>query len=239
MKSVMKKTAFLLLMAVPAAPLPEVAAGMVDDPLLAMVLADQLELRAGGGNEVLAWDAEGWLGYDLNKLWLKTDGEYSDGSMENAELQVLYSRAIAPFWDLQAGWRRDLEPSPDRDWLALGVKGLAPYFFDLDLAVFLGDGGRTEARLQAEYEFMLTQKLILTPEVEMNFAGRDDREAGKGPGLTDIEAGLRLRYEIRREIAPYIGVNWSRLYGDSADYALDEGEDIDSWQAVVGIRTWF
>jgi len=215
------------------------AGGMNDDPLLAMLVVDQFEIQVGDGDDPLAWDAEGWVGKDLNKIWIKTDGEYSDGSVEDMELQALYSRAIAPFWDLQAGWRRDIRPSPDRDWLALGIKGLAPYYFDVDMAVFLGDQGRTAARLQFEYEFMFTQRLILVPEIELNFYGKDDPAVGIGSGLADIEAGLRLRYEIRREFAPYIGVNWSHLYGQTADYAREEGEDTDDFRFVAGIRFWF
>ncbi len=215
------------------------AGGMNDDPLLAMLLVDQFEIQAGSGDYPLVWDAEGWVGKDLNKLWIKTDGEYIDGYVEEMELQALYSRAIAPFWDLQAGWRRDIRPNPDSDWLALGIKGLAPYYFDVDVAVFLGDNGRTAARMQFEYEVMFTQRLILVPELELNFYGKDDPAVGIGSGLSDIEAGLRLRYEIRREFAPYIGVNWSHLYGQTADYAHEEGEDTDDFRFVAGIRFWF
>lgn len=213
--------------------------GMIDDPLLAMVLIDQFELRVSDGETPLVWDAEGWVGYDLNKLWIKTDGEYLEGQFEEAELQAQYSRAIAAYWDVQIGWRGDLEPTPTRNWLALGLKGLAPYFFDIDVAVFVGDSGRTAARLKADYEFLFTQKLILVPEIELNLYGKDDLATGIGSGLSDIEAGLRLRYEIRREFAPYIGVNWIHLYGDTADYALMEDNDTDNFQFVFGVRAWF
>lgn len=213
--------------------------GMIDDPLLAMVLVDQFELRASDGDTPLVWDGEGWVGYDLNKLWIKTDGEYLDGQFEEAELQALYSRAIATYWDVQIGWRGDLEPTPTRNWLALGVKGLAPYFFDIDVAVFVGESGRTAARLKADYEFLFTQKLILQPEIELNLYGKDDPATGIGSGFSDIEAGLRLRYEIRREFAPYIGVNWIHLFGDTADYAREEDRDTDNVQFVFGIRAWF
>ncbi|RUM35477.1 MAG: copper resistance protein B [Desulfobulbus sp.] len=212
---------------------------MIDDPLLSMVIVDQLEVQVGDGDDPLVWEAEGWLGYDLNKLWLKTDGEYLDGRIEDVEVQALYSRAIAPFWDVQIGWRGDLRPQPERNWLALGVKGLAPYFFDVDAAVFIGESGQTAARLQAEYEIMFTQKLILVPNVEVNFHGRDDEELGIGSGLSDIEAGLRLRYEIRREFAPYVGITWKHLYGDTADFAEAEGEDRDDVRFVIGLRAWF
>ena len=213
--------------------------GMIDDPLLVMVMVDQFELRVSDGDTPMNWDAEGWLGYDLNKLWIKTEGDYAVGQFEETELQALYSRAIAAYWDLQIGWRGDLEPTPTRNWLALGVKGLAPYFSDIDAAVFVGESGRTAARLKIEYEFLFTQKLILMPKIELNLYGKDDPVVGIGSGLADIEAGLRLRYEIRREFAPYIGVNWIHLYGDTADYARMEEKDTDDFQFVFGIRAWF
>jgi copper resistance protein B len=215
------------------------AAGMNDDPLLTKLTVDQLEIRSDNENSLFVWDAEGWVGKDLNKFWIKTDGEYNNDQIEETEIQALYSRAVAPFWDLQLGWRRNIRPSPDRDWLAIGVKGLAPYFFDIDTALFVGDNGRTAARLQVEYEMMITQRLILTPEIELNLYGKDDPDVDVGSGLSDIEVGLRLRYEIRREFAPYIGVNWTHLYGDTADYARMEDEDIDDFQLVFGIRSWF
>ena len=234
----MKKKIVVVLFAL-IAPGVTFAGGMNDDPLLTMLLIDQLEIRVGDGNSPLAWDAEGWIGRDLNKFWLKTDGGYRDGQSEEVELQALYSRALAPFWDLQVGWRGDLNPSPERNWLAVGMKGLAPYFFDVDAALFIGDSSRTAARLKAEYELMLTQKLILVPRIELNLYGKDDPATGTGSGLADLEAGLRLRYEIRREFAPYIGLNWNHLYGQTADYAREEGEDTDDFRFVFGIRTWF
>lgn len=235
----MKKNVLLLVFTLLLIPDLTLAGSMNDDPWLTMVIIDQLEIRNTDGSDPLVWDAEGWTGKDLHKLWLKSEGEYDDGRIEEAELQVLYSRAFAPFWDLQFGWRRDIRPTPDRDWLALGVKGLAPYFFDIDSTLFIGDRGRTAARLEAEYEIMLTQRLILAPEIELNLHGQDDAETGLGSGLTDIEAGLRLRYEIRRQFAPYIGLNWTRLYGDTADFARTAGDDIDDIQLVLGVRAWF
>jgi len=215
------------------------AGGMDDDPLLTMLVVEQFEIRNADGEDPLVWEAEGWIGKDLHKLWIKTEGEYVDDRVEEAELQMLYSRAVAPFWDLQLGWRRDIRPTPERDWLAFGLKGLAPYYFDIDAALFVGDSGRTAARLQVEYEFMLTQKLILVPEIELNLYGKNDSDTGTGSGLSDIEAGVRLRYEIRREFAPYIGLNWTRLYGKTADLARDEGEDVDDAQLVFGVSFWF
>jgi len=233
------KKYLLLLMSILVFPGIVTAGEMNDDPLLTMLIVDQLEIRIADGENPLVWDAEGWGGQDLHKLWIKTDGEYVDGQVDEAELQALYSRAVAPYWDLQLGWRHDFRPSPQRGWLAFGLKGLAPYYFDIDTALFIGDSGRTAARLQVEYEIMLTQRLVLVPEIEVNLHGKDDSATGTGSGLSDIEAGLRLRYEVRREFAPYFGVNWTRLYGQTADYAREEGDDSDDVQFVIGVRFWF
>lgn len=216
-----------------------VSAGMNDDPALFMFKFDQLESRIGDGEDPFVWEAQGWIGKDLNKFWFKTDGEYADGETEDAEVQVLYSRAIAPFWDIQAGWRRDIRPEPSRDWFAIGFEGLAPYIFEIDSALFIGSSGRTALRLQAEYEILFTQRLILTPEMELNLYGKDDPETRIGSGLSDLELGLRLRYEIRREFAPYIGVNWRKADGGTADFIQEEGGDVSDTRVVVGIRAWF
>ena len=214
-------------------------AAMNDDPVLGMFKLDKLELRAGDGEDLFVWEAQGWIGKDLNKFWFKTDGVVVDGEVEAADIQALYSRALAPFWDFQVGWRRDTRPEPSRDWLAIGFQGLAPYWFEIDTALFIGKDSRVGARFQAEYEILFTQKLILTPELEMVFLSKDDEEVGAGSGLSDIGLGLRLRYEIRREFAPYIGINWERVYGNTADFARDEGVEISETQFVVGVRAWF
>ncbi len=214
-------------------------ADMEDDPLLLTVILDQLETRDTAGDNTLSWSAEGWLGQDLQKIWFKTDGERTAGSTDGAELQFLYSKAVARYWDFQLGVRHDFEPSPSRSWAAIGFKGLAPYFFDIDAAAFIGESGRTALRFEAEYELLLTQRLILTPDIEINLYGQNDPDIGIGSGLSDIEAGLRLRYEIRRQFAPYIGVNWSRLFGNTADFAKIAGEDTSDFQLVIGLRAWF
>ncbi|MDF1829605.1 copper resistance protein B [Cycloclasticus pugetii] len=210
-----------------------------DDPLLTKVMVGQFELRNTEGSDPVVLEAQGWVGKDLNKLWVKVDVENVSGKTDEAELQFLYSKAIAPYWDVQVGWRHDKMPTPNRDWFAVGFQGLAPYFFEIDAAAFIGNNGQTALRLEAEYEIMLTQKLILTPEVEINAYSKDDEATGVGSGLSDIELGLRLRYEIRREFAPYIGVNWNKTYGDTANFSRDEGEDVSDTQFVVGIRAWF
>ena len=229
----------LVLFACLLASTASMAAGRSDDPLLTMIKIDQLEVRDAEGPDPIVFEGQGWVGKDLNKLWVKADVEYVNSETEEAEFQLLYGRAIAPYWDLQAGIRHDSRPRPDRNWLAFGVQGLAPYYFEVDAAAFVGEDGHTALRLEAEYEVMFTQKLILTPEIKVNLYGKDDPELERGSGLSDMELGLRLRYELRREFAPYIGVNWTKLFGGTADFARDEGDDTSDVQLVAGIRAWF
>jgi len=210
-----------------------------DDPLLLMGVLDQFELRDTSGDNALSWSAQGWMGKDLRKLWFKTEGERAGGETDEAELQFLYSKAIASYWEVQIGVRHDFEPSPSQSWAVIGIQGLAPYFFETDVALFVGDSGRTALRFESEYELLLTQRLILTPEIEVNIYGQDDADIGIGSGLSDLELGLRLRYEIRREFAPYIGVNWSKLFGDTKDFAENAGESTSDVQLVIGVRLWF
>ena len=210
-----------------------------DDPFLHKVMIDQLEYRDGDKGNPWVWEADAWAGKDLHKLWIKTEGEYVDSKTEEAEGQLLYSRAILPYWDVQVGWLHEFRPRPNRDWFAFALKGLAPYFFEIDASLFVGEEGRTALRVQAEHELMFTQRLVLSPEVELNLFGKDDPERGIGSGLSDIEAGLRLRYEFRREFAPYVGVNWTKRFGDTADFARDEGESTSDVQFVTGVRAWF
>lgn len=210
-----------------------------DDPILTKVLIDQLEVRATDGPDPWVLDAQGWVGQDLNKFWFKVEGEYLDGRVEEAEVQALYSRAIAPYWDLQLGWRHDIRPQPSRDWLAIGVEGLAPYWFEVEGTAFIGESGQLGARLKAEYEWMFTQRWVLSPELEVNLHSKNDEAVGVGSGLSDMQLGLRLRYEVRREFAPYVGVNWVERFSNTADFARAEGEDTSDVQFVAGVRAWF
>lgn len=213
-------------------------AAMEDEPLLFNLKADEFE-TADTGDRPLLWDAQAWLGKDLNKLWFKSEGERLNGEMEELELQALYSKAVSTYWDFQAGVRHDFEPSPQRSWAVVGMQGLAPYFFEVDTALFLSEEGDVAFRLNAEYELMLTQRLILSPDIEMNFYHHNIPELGLGSGLADMKAGLRLRYEIRREFAPYIGISWKEKFGTTADFSSLEGEDISDTAVVAGIRFWF
>jgi copper resistance protein B len=225
-----------LLLSLPA------AAHMEDDPLLFMLRVDELEWSDAEGDP-MSWDLAAWIGRDLHKFHLRNEGERGDAGTESLETQALYSRAVAPYWDLQLGLRRDAEPGngsgPARDWAVLGIAGLAPYWFEIEAGFFIGENGRTALRLEAEYEILFTQKLILTPEIEFNFYGKDDPESGIGSGLSDIETGLRLRYEIRREFAPYIGFEREKLYGKTANLAQAVAEDTGHSGWVAGLKFWF
>jgi len=201
-------------------------------------MTDQLEVN-DAGDHALSWEGKAWLGKDIDKLWLKSEGEVTDDETEELELQALYGRAISSFWDFQVGVRHDFKPAPEQTWGVIGFQGLAPYLFETDVALFVGDSGDTAFRFSAEYELMFTQRLILTPEIESNFYGQDIPELELGSGLSDIKLGLRLRYEIRREFAPYIGVQWSKKYGSSADYVRSSGADVSDTKVVAGLRMWF
>lgn len=213
--------------------------GHGDNPIVTKVMFDQLELHNADGANPLIVEAQAWIGNDVNKFWLKTDIEKRDGEIEEAEVQALYSRAIAPYWDLQMGVRQDIKPTPTQTWGVLGVQGLAPYFFEVDADFFVGESGTTALRISAEYELLFTQKLILSPELTVNLCGQNDWETGTGSGLSDITAGLRLRYEIKREFAPYIGVNWSKQFGTTANIAEKKAESAHDTALVAGVRMWF
>lgn len=215
------------------------AGGKEDDPLLMKVMIDQLETRITNGSNPTVLEAQAWIGKDLNKFWIKADVERVDGETEEAELQFLYSKAIAPYWDFQIGWRHDEQPTPRQDWLAIGFQGIAPYFYEIDTAAFIAEDGQVNLRLKAEYEMMFTQKLVLTPEVTFDFHAKDDASRDIGSGLSSSEIGLRLRYEVTREFAPYVGVNWTNKYGKTGDFAAAAGEDENDTQFVVGVRSWF
>ena len=211
---------------------------MEDDPIITKFNLEQLEVHDADGSNPVTWEAEAWVGKDINKLWFKTEGERTNGETEEFELQALYSRSIDPYWNFQVGLRKDFEPE-SRDWGVLGFKGLAPYYIETDIALFVGESGQSALRVQGEYELMLSQKTALSPEIEMNFHGKDDEAVGVGSGLSDISLGLRLRHEFKREFAPYIGVEWTKKFGNTADFARDEGEDVSDTQLVLGIKAWF
>ncbi len=219
---------------------PPGLASMNDNEVFTYMSADRFEYQFRDGNDVLLWDAEAWIGTDYNKLWLKAEGaDEPDDGLESSEVQALYSRAVAPFWDLQLGLRHDFHPSPSRSFAAVGVHGEAPYGIEVDAAAFLSDDADLSLRLKLEYDLLITNRLIAQPRVELDFGFQEVPEVGLGSGLTGIEAGLRLRYEITREFAPYLGIDYERATFDTAGSVRDEGEDVDSFSVVAGLRWWF
>lgn len=225
----MRKLALLLVGLAASSPL---RADEMHESMLSFVQAERLEYQPTP--DTWLWDVQGWTGLDRHKLWWKTEGD-----SEEAELQLLYGRAVTAFYDLQLGLRHDFEPGPQRTFLAIGLQGLAPQWFEIDSALFVADDGKVSLRIEAEYEMLLMQKLILQPRFEMNLGASDEAGFALGSGLRDLDLGLRLRYEFHRKFAPYIGVNWHRLYGDTADYAGTSGEDRHTTTAVAGLRIWF
>lgn len=212
---------------------------MPDNELLGMMLLDQLEYSysAHGNSEFI--DGQAWYGKNFEKLWVKAEGEVSRGRLSDLRSEALWDHAIATYWSTQLGVRHDFGVAPDRTWAAFGVQGLVPYWFDTQAMLYVGEGGRTAARLELEYEDLLTQKLILQPKVEFNLYGRDDPQRAIGAGLSDAEFALRLRYEIQRQIAPYIGIVYRQRYGHTADFVRARGEQADDLQSVVGLHAWF
>ncbi|PJI87229.1 copper resistance protein B [Sphingomonas koreensis] len=204
------------------------------------ILFNLAEYRAQSGRDGYRWEGEAWFGGDIHRLTVKTEGEgvVREG-IESAEVQILYSRAIAPFFNFQVGLRHDFRPSPSRTYAAIGFEGLAPYMFKVDGAAFVSDKGDVLGRLGGYYDQRITQRLILQPRAEVNLSAQDVPELRLGAGVTDVEFGLRLRYEIRREFAPYIGISYEAKTGRTADFARADRKDPSSASLVAGIRIWF
>jgi copper resistance protein B len=203
------------------------------------LLVDRLETVHTSDNNSFAYEAQAWFGRTYDRLTVKAEGEADSGELHDSRTELLWSHAIASFWDTQLGIRHDSGEQPDRNWLAFGVQGLAPYWFHVDATAYLGEGGDTALRLAAEYEMLFTQRLILQPKVEANLYGQNDDVRGTGSGLSDLSVGLRLRYEITRQFAPYVGIEWAGLVGGTADYARQANASTDETRWVAGVRFWF
>ena len=218
---------------------------VMDDQVFSSLFIGQLEYRRNKGPDTFIWeDVEGWIGGDYNRLVVKTEGQARTAGTSGGQVQgqALFSRLIAPFWDFQAGVRHDrLYGGPDRSrtFAVIGLEGLAPYWFHVEPFLFISDRGDISASLEATYELLLTQRLIAQPRFEMNVAAQDVEKFGVGSGVNDIEFDLRVRYEIRREFAPYVGISWTRKLGKTADLARREGEEVDNLAIVAGLRLWF
>lgn len=208
------------------------------DRVVGTLLFDRFEAwnDHGGGQ---AWEAQGWIGTDAHKLWLRSEGEREDGRTAAADIELLYGRPLARWWDVVAGVRHETRPGPARTAAALGVIGVAPYKFEVEATGYLDASGRLSAQVEAEYDVLLTNRLILQPLIEAEWHARDDRDRGIGAGLSTIEAGVRLRYEITRRFAPYVGIVHERSFGDTADLRRDEGEAAEDTRVVAGLRFWF
>ena len=201
---------------------------------------DKLEAGFGDAPNSYGWSVFGWTGGDINRFWWKTEGEGElKGKLHEIEVQALYSRAIAPFWDVQAGLRHDFRPDgKDTTHLTAGIQGVAPYWFETGAALYLSTEGDLTAHLETEYDQRITQKWILQPALEVALSASDIPELEIGSGLTSVTAGLRLRYEIRKEFAPYIGVEWNSSFGDTADYIRARGDKVDETRFVIGLKAW-
>lgn len=210
-----------------------------DTAINSFFIFEKLEWQDADDGSALNWEAQGWIGGDVDRLWLRSEGERTNGKTEEAEVQALWGHSISPWWDLVGGVRQDFKPGDPQTWAAFGIQGLALYNFEAQATAYLGEGGQTAARLEGDYDILLTNKLILQPTAEFNFYGKNDPQRGVGSGLSESEIGLRLRYEIRPQFTPYVGVTWNRAYGKTADYARDEGEDNNEARLVLGVRVWF
>jgi copper resistance protein B len=205
---------------------------MHGDRSIAMLTVDRLEAWSNDGERGQHWELQGWVGGDLQRLWLRSEGEREHDRTTSADIELLYGRSLTPWWDAVAGIRHDSAPGPAQDWLALGVQGMAPYKFEVEATVYLGQNGRTAARFEAEYDVLLTNRLILQPVIELELRDRRDRRRDTGAGVSSIEAGLRLRYEITRRFAPYVGAVHERA--ETAD-----GRETRENRLVGGVGFWF
>jgi copper resistance protein B len=208
---------------------------MLEDPLNKLVLLDRLERQDDEGSP-LTWDLDAWFGRTLTRVWVRSEGERRGGATERNELTVAWGKGFARWWDFVAGARRDFAPGEAETWAAVGVRGLAPYRFDIAATAFVGSAGRTAFRFESSYAILVTNRLILTPNVELDWHGNTNAPRGVGAGLGSAELGLRLRYEFRRQIAPYVGLSRERLFGRSAELAGGDGDDT---RLTAGIRLWF
>ncbi len=211
----------------------------MEDMFYVHAVLNQLEGRFGAGNS-FRWSGEAWAGTDSNRLWLKSEGEVnSHGDMQDGQQEIFYDRPITPYFDLQAGLRSDIDSNAGRTWAAFGVQGLAPCFFEVSATAYASDRGHYAAKLEGSTDLLITQRLILQPQIEMNFYTKNDPARGIGSGFADLDTGLRLRYEITRKFAPYIGVTYAGTFGGTADFAHAVGEPTGDLHFTIGVRTWF
>jgi copper resistance protein B len=209
-----------------------------DNDINYFVLFDQLEWERGRSDQGFGWDTKGWVGRDRDRVWFRTEGQYADETVVDAQSHVFYGRAISRWWDVVAGIRQDFDPGPAQTWAAVGIQGLAPYWFNVEATAYLGANARNHYRFETEYEFLLTNRLVLQPMAEMEIYGKPDLEHERDKGLATLDFGFRLRYLIRRELAPYVGVVWHQKHFGTADIARANGESTGGARLVAGVRFW-
>jgi copper resistance protein B len=221
--------------------MPSMEPPVMDDTIFKHVFLDQFEGRTNGSDNTFRWDGQGWIGTDMNRLWLKSEGFASDGTVSDGDVEALYDRPIPcmRYFDVQAGVREDVDSGPHRTWGAVGIEGLAPGFFEIEPTFYFRDGGHVAGRLTTTYDLLITQRLIAQPELEMNFYSESDPQRRLGSGLSDLDTGLRLRYEIGRKFGPYVGFAYARKFGHTATLSRQAGETAVSVPGFVfGLRLW-
>jgi copper resistance protein B len=213
----------------------------MDNQIFTHVRLDQFEGRANGSDSDLRWDGEGWIGTDMNRLWLKSEGFGNNSTVSDGDHEALYDHPIPHlrYFDAQVGVRGDLDSGPHRTWAAIGIEGLAPYYFEFAPTLYLRDGGNVAGRVTGSYDLLLTQQWIVQPEAELNFYNKDDRARHIGSGLSDIDTGVRMRYEIGRKFAPYIGFAYNGKFGNSATYSRQVRETTGGVAFLFGLRLWY
>ncbi|MHB2009148.1 MAG: copper resistance protein B [Acidobacteriaceae bacterium] len=220
---------------------PAMEPPVMDNQIFAHVLFNQFEGRTNGPDNELRWDGEGWVGTDMNKLWLKSEGFSTNSIVSGGDHEALYDRPIPHmrYFDAQAGVREDIDSYPSRTWTAIGIEGLAPYYFQFAPTLYIRDGGNVAGRLIGSYDLLLTQRWIVQPEVELNLYNKDDPARLVGSGFSDLDTGVRWRYEVSRKFAPYIGFAYNGKYGNTASYSRQAGETTSDPRFVFGLRFWY
>ncbi|MBK8814771.1 MAG: copper resistance protein B [Methylococcaceae bacterium] len=212
---------------------------MGDEDYLGSVIVDRLEGVDARDDFSMTYDWQAWYGQDYDKVVVRAEGEIDQGTFKNARNEALWAHALTPFWDTQLGVRIDSGLGTDRVWGAFGVQGFAPYWIYIEATGYVGEGGRTAFRLETEYDVLITQNLILQPRIEVNFYSESDSSRLVSSGLSNIEAGMRLRYEIKREFSPYVGIEWASTFGSSADIIRSQGNQSEETRFVAGVHFWF
>ncbi len=212
---------------------------MGDKEINYLFLLDNFEWQNGSDGGVLNWNGTGWIGGDIDRLWLRSEGKRTNKGLVDAEVQALWGHSITPWWDVVGGVRHNFKPGKSQTWAAVGLQGLALYNFETQATAFIGQSGQTSVRLEGTYDFLITNRLILQPSLEVNLYGKNDESREQGTGLANSSLGLRLRYEVDRQFAPYIGVTWDRSYGNTARFVEHEGGRRNEVSFVAGVRVWF